>query len=83
MEQSIYTCHDCRYFTVCGNNMRTLPCKGRKGRREMNNFDTFTIEELRALNMQGVEFEIRNGHTYATTETEGKLMELLRMEERK
>lgn len=28
-------CQNCIYFDVCGNNMRTEECKGRKTKREL------------------------------------------------
>lgn len=29
-----YLCRNCIYFSVCGNNMRTEKCKGRKTKKE-------------------------------------------------
>lgn len=29
-----YPCRNCIYFKVCGENARTMPCKGRKTKSE-------------------------------------------------
>lgn len=29
-----YPCQGCVYFTACGENTRTMPCKGRKTKSE-------------------------------------------------
>lgn len=37
-----YPCRNCVYFKECGENMRTMPCKGRttkSERKEQNNED--------------------------------------------
>lgn len=33
MKQVKYPCRNCVYFKVCGENMRTQKCKGRKTKR--------------------------------------------------
>lgn len=30
MKQVKYPCRNCMYFKVCGENMRMMPCNGRK-----------------------------------------------------
>ena len=34
IEEIMYSCRNCVYFKVCGDNMRTEPCKGRITKRE-------------------------------------------------
>lgn len=29
-----YPCRNCIYFSACGDNMRTMPCAGRKTKSE-------------------------------------------------
>lgn len=35
IEEVIYPCRNCVYFKVCGDNMRTEPCKGRKTKSDL------------------------------------------------
>lgn len=32
-----YPCRGCVYYTACGESTRTMPCDGRKTKREMRN----------------------------------------------
>lgn len=34
MKQPKYPCRNCKYFKACGDNTRTMPCKGRKTERK-------------------------------------------------
>lgn len=32
---ALYPCRNCIYFKECGDNMRTIPCNGRKTKSEV------------------------------------------------
>lgn len=32
---ALYPCRNCIYFKECGENMRTMPCNGRKTKSEV------------------------------------------------
>lgn len=34
-----YPCRNCVYYATCGESMRTMPCDGRKTKREMQHGD--------------------------------------------
>ena len=53
MKQPKYPCRNCKYFKACGDNTRTMPCKGRETNKKGDkNNDHRRIKKLDVIIIQ-------------------------------